>query len=46
MLEPPFVLKPRFGSRGQDVTPCRDRSEVEESLAAFAPRSRFAVTGS
>jgi [lysine-biosynthesis-protein LysW]---L-2-aminoadipate ligase len=41
MLEPPFVLKPRFGSWGQDVMLCRDRSEVEESLAAIAPRSWF-----
>jgi len=40
-LDPPFVLKPRFGSWGQDVMLCRDRSEVEESLATIGQRSWF-----
>jgi RimK family alpha-L-glutamate ligase len=40
-LEPPFVLKPRFGSWGHDVMMCRDRNEVEASLAVIAPRSWF-----
>jgi RimK family alpha-L-glutamate ligase len=40
-LEPPFVLKPRFGSWGQDVMLCRDRSEVKESLATIGQRSWF-----
>ena len=40
-LEPPFVLKPRFGSWGQDVMLCRDAGEVEESLATIGRRSWF-----
>jgi [lysine-biosynthesis-protein LysW]---L-2-aminoadipate ligase len=40
-LEPPFVLKPRFGSWGQDVMLCLDRSDVEESLATIGQRSWF-----
>ena len=40
-LEPPFVLKPRFGSWGQDVLQCRDASELEESLATIGQRSWF-----
>ena len=40
-LEPPFVLKPRFGSWGQDVMLCRDRAELKECLATIAQRSWF-----
>jgi glutathione synthase/RimK-type ligase-like ATP-grasp enzyme len=44
-LEPPFVLKPRFGSWGQDVMLCRDGSEVEASLATIGQRSWFRRQG-
>jgi [lysine-biosynthesis-protein LysW]---L-2-aminoadipate ligase len=40
-LEPPFVLKPRFGSWGQDVMLCRDADELEASLATIGRRSWF-----
>ena len=44
-LEPPFVLKPRFGSWGHDVMLCRDGSEVEESLAMIGQRRWFRRQG-
>ena len=44
-LEPPFVLKPRFGSWGHDVMLCRDGSEVEESLATIGQRRWFRRQG-
>ncbi len=40
-LEPPFVLKPRFGSWGRDVMLCRDRTDVERCLATIGLRSWF-----
>jgi len=40
-LQPPFVLKPRFGSWGQDVMLCRDAGELEASLATISQRSWF-----
>jgi RimK family alpha-L-glutamate ligase len=40
-LVPPFVLKPRFGSWGQDVVVCRDAGEVERSLATIGRRGWF-----
>jgi RimK family alpha-L-glutamate ligase len=44
-LEPPFVLKPRFGSWGQDVMLCRDAGEVKHSLATIGQRSWFRRQG-
>jgi [lysine-biosynthesis-protein LysW]--L-2-aminoadipate ligase len=40
-LEPPLVLKPRFGSWGRDVLLCRDDGELERTLAAVRSRSWF-----
>jgi RimK family alpha-L-glutamate ligase len=37
-IEPPLVLKPRFGSWGADVTLCATPLAVEETLATFAER--------
>jgi RimK family alpha-L-glutamate ligase len=44
-LKLPFVLKPRFGSWGQDVMLCRDRDELEASLATIAQRRWFRLGG-
>lgn len=40
-LEPPLVLKPRFGSWGRDVFRCRDRVELEQTLEAVSERRWF-----
>jgi RimK family alpha-L-glutamate ligase len=40
-LETPFVLKPRFGSWGEDVMLCRDAGEVERCLATVRERGWF-----
>jgi len=40
-LDPPFVLKPRFGSWGQDVMLCRNAGELERCLATIGDRSWF-----
>ena len=37
----PFVLKPRFGSWGQDVMLCRDIGELERCLATIGEKSWF-----
>jgi [lysine-biosynthesis-protein LysW]--L-2-aminoadipate ligase len=44
-LEPPLVLKPRFGSWGRDVYLCEDRRAVMLALAEVARRPWFAATG-
>jgi RimK family alpha-L-glutamate ligase len=44
-LEPPLVLKPRFGSWGEDVIRCDDEAELEEGLAQIAGRAWFEATG-
>jgi RimK family alpha-L-glutamate ligase len=44
-LEPPLVLKPRFGSWGRDVVRCNDELDVVEALARFKHRVWFNATG-
>ncbi|HEY8775715.1 MAG TPA: ATP-grasp domain-containing protein [Gaiellaceae bacterium] len=41
----PLVLKPRFGSWGRDVVLCRNRAELEQSLAEFETRPWFRTHG-
>ena len=40
-LQPPLVVKPRFGSWGRDVVLCRDVAELERCLNAVSERSWF-----
>jgi ribosomal protein S6--L-glutamate ligase len=40
-MEPPFVLKPRFGSWGADVFRCRTGAEVEAVLKEVEERAWF-----
>lgn len=40
-LEPPFVIKPRFGSWGRDVFRCLDWPEFEHCLETVRERSWF-----
>jgi RimK family alpha-L-glutamate ligase len=44
-LEPPLVLKPRFGSWGRDVVRCDDELELVETLARLRHRVWFNATG-
>jgi RimK family alpha-L-glutamate ligase len=44
-LEPPLVLKPRFGSWGLDVFRCDDYEELEAALAEVRTRAWFDATG-
>jgi [lysine-biosynthesis-protein LysW]---L-2-aminoadipate ligase len=44
-LDFPAVLKPRFGSWGQDVLLCRDRGDLERALETVSFRSWFRRTG-
>lgn len=44
-LEPPLVVKPRFGSWGHDVLRCETLAELDSSLAALAGRSWFRRQG-
>ena len=44
-LEPPLVVKPRFGSWGRDVVVCRDRAEAKIELERLADRSWFKRQG-
>jgi len=44
-LEPPLVLKPRFGSWGRDVFRCADRDELAQTLAEIRARRWFAHDG-
>jgi RimK family alpha-L-glutamate ligase len=44
-LEPPLVLKPRFGSWGRDVALCRTPADVENTLDVLARRSWFREHG-
>ncbi len=44
-LEPPLVLKPRFGSWGSDVVRCDDAESLEAALAEICERSWYDATG-
>ena len=44
-LEPPLVLKPRFGSWGRDVLLCRTRAELAAAAAELPERQWFRATG-
>jgi RimK family alpha-L-glutamate ligase len=44
-LDPPIVLKPRFGSWGRDVVLCRDRCELAGTLAELETRPWFEAHG-
>jgi RimK family alpha-L-glutamate ligase len=44
-LEPPLVLKPRFGSWGEDVLRCDDEEAIAAGLAHLRNRPWFAATG-
>jgi tetrahydromethanopterin:alpha-L-glutamate ligase len=44
-LEPPLVLKPRFGSWGGDVHVCRDEDDVARTLATLSERTWFRRQG-
>ena len=44
-LEPPLVLKPRFGSWGEDVIRCDDEAGVERGLAILRTRAWYDATG-
>jgi RimK family alpha-L-glutamate ligase len=44
-IEPPVVVKPRFGSWGRDVTLCRSRSELVACLEELSTRQWFRRQG-
>ena len=44
-LEPPLVLKPRFGSWGHDVLLCVTRAELAAAAARLPERQWFRATG-
>jgi RimK family alpha-L-glutamate ligase len=44
-LEPPLVLKPRFGSWGEDVIRCDDEEALESGLAELEQRAWYEATG-
>ncbi|GIU93923.1 MAG: hypothetical protein KatS3mg012_0380 [Gaiellaceae bacterium] len=44
-VELPCVLKPRFGSWGQDVLRCRDREDLERGLELLSSRPWFRKQG-
>jgi RimK family alpha-L-glutamate ligase len=44
-LEPPIVIKPRFGSWGRDVVRCDTVEELEEALTALQDLPWYAATG-
>jgi RimK family alpha-L-glutamate ligase len=44
-LEPPIVLKPRFGSWGEDVVRCDTPESIDAALAELRTRPWFDATG-
>jgi RimK family alpha-L-glutamate ligase len=44
-LEPPFVVKPPFGSWGEDVVLCPDRAALSRCLRGLRDRAWFRTTG-
>ncbi|MGE5274045.1 MAG: ATP-grasp domain-containing protein [Verrucomicrobiota bacterium] len=44
-LEPPFVVKPRFGSWGRDVLLCHDAEDVRRTLRTVSERPWFRRQG-
>jgi RimK family alpha-L-glutamate ligase len=44
-LEPPFVVKPPFGSWGEDVVLCPDRAALSDCLHGLREREWFRTTG-
>jgi RimK family alpha-L-glutamate ligase len=44
-LEPPFVVKPPFGSWGEDVVLCQDRRALGDCLRGLRDRPWFRATG-
>jgi RimK family alpha-L-glutamate ligase len=44
-LEPPIVVKPRFGSWGEDVVRCDTAEEIDETIAQLAHKHWFEATG-
>ena len=44
-LEPPIVLKPRYGSWGEDVVRCDTAEEIGATLALLGERHWFQATG-
>jgi RimK family alpha-L-glutamate ligase len=44
-LEPPVVVKPRFGSWGRDVLLCQDRAQVKAALEELSTRPWFRRQG-
>jgi [lysine-biosynthesis-protein LysW]---L-2-aminoadipate ligase len=44
-IEPPVVVKPRFGSWGRDVTLCESRAELRSCLEELSTRSWFRRQG-
>ena len=45
LLEPPFVIKPRFGSWGTDVHMCTDRASARACLGELSSRRWFRRQG-
>jgi RimK family alpha-L-glutamate ligase len=44
-VDPPVVVKPRFGSWGRDVALCTDRAQLAETLDALSSRPWFRKQG-
>ena len=44
-LEPPIVVKPRFGSWGEDVVRCDDEEAIERALVSLESKPWYESTG-